>query len=304
MLHGNASGITQPSESQLQTWSNQGATESAKRTHESIRAALSTYPNWPADVTYNVTLQGSYKNSTNIYGDSDVDILVELTSSFRRNLDRLTNSQIQDYNGYYSSASHGWDDFYPHVNRALVDYYGSNSVEPKSKCIEVDTAHLGADAVVCQSYRNYGVDAMRDPIDLPYAPGIILKSRSTGEWIKNYPKLHFDNGATKNQATSNWYKPTVRCFKNARSRLVLNGVISKSYVPSYFVECMLYNVPNTHFGSNWKSTFADIIEYLDSASLDQFTCQNGIQRLFGSSSTQWDLSHAGAFILALKQLNT
>jgi hypothetical protein len=40
-------------ESQLQTWSNQGAITTAQSTHTSIRNALSAY-NWPVDVSYNI----------------------------------------------------------------------------------------------------------------------------------------------------------------------------------------------------------------------------------------------------------
>ncbi|MBW4626925.1 MAG: hypothetical protein KME49_15835 [Brasilonema octagenarum HA4186-MV1] len=58
------------SESQLQTWSNQGATVSAQQTHTSIRNALSNYQ-WISSVRYDAYLQGSYRNSTNVRGDSE-----------------------------------------------------------------------------------------------------------------------------------------------------------------------------------------------------------------------------------------
>jgi hypothetical protein len=72
-------------ESQLQTWSNQGAITTAQSTHTSIRNALSAY-NWPVDVSYNIYLQGSYRNSTNFRGDSDEDVIVEVTSVYWSNL--------------------------------------------------------------------------------------------------------------------------------------------------------------------------------------------------------------------------
>lgn len=52
-------------ESQLETWSHQGAVTTARATHESVRNALESYESWPRDVEYEVYLQGSYKNDTN-----------------------------------------------------------------------------------------------------------------------------------------------------------------------------------------------------------------------------------------------
>ena len=72
-------------ESQLKTWSHRGAVRTAKQTHESIRKALEAY-NWPSEAQYEVYLQGSYKNYTNIRGDSDVDVVVQLNSTFSHNL--------------------------------------------------------------------------------------------------------------------------------------------------------------------------------------------------------------------------
>jgi len=72
-------------ESQLAIWSHQGAVTTAKATHESIRNALDSY-RWTDGVDFEVYLQGSYKNNTNIRGDMDVDVVVQLNSSFYSNL--------------------------------------------------------------------------------------------------------------------------------------------------------------------------------------------------------------------------
>jgi len=73
-------------ESQLERWAHQGAVATAKLTADSIRNALKSYNYWPAGIDFEVYLQGSYKNSTNIRGDSDVDVVVQLNSSFYSNL--------------------------------------------------------------------------------------------------------------------------------------------------------------------------------------------------------------------------
>ena len=52
-------------ESQLSRWSDHGAQESSKRTHEAIRRVLNAH-SWPHGMTYDFYLQGSYRNDTNI----------------------------------------------------------------------------------------------------------------------------------------------------------------------------------------------------------------------------------------------
>ena len=72
-------------ESQLEKWANQGAIITAKSTADSVKNALSSYDNWKDGVDFKVYLQGSYKNSTNIRGDSDVDVVAQLNSTFYSN---------------------------------------------------------------------------------------------------------------------------------------------------------------------------------------------------------------------------
>ena len=68
-------------ESQLSRWSNHGSQTGSKQTHETIRRALESYP-WPEGKTHEFFLQGSYSNSTNIRGDSDVDVVLKLNNTF------------------------------------------------------------------------------------------------------------------------------------------------------------------------------------------------------------------------------
>src|SRR5437870_11381300 len=76
-------------ESQLETWTHQGATTTAKSTHETIRRALAADSSPIKDKDFEIYLQGSYKNDTNIRGDSDVDVVVQLNSTFDPSLSSL-----------------------------------------------------------------------------------------------------------------------------------------------------------------------------------------------------------------------
>lgn len=58
----------------------------AKSAADSIKNALDSYAGWPDNTDFEVFPQGSYKNNTNIHTDSDVDVVVQLNSTFRSNL--------------------------------------------------------------------------------------------------------------------------------------------------------------------------------------------------------------------------
>lgn len=278
-------------ESQFDTWSNQGAITTSRRTHESIRAALDEHE-WPDNIDFEIYLQGSYKNDTNIRGDSDVDIVVQLNSAFFSNL-----SEEQKMILGFGKASYGWSEFKRDAHQSLINYYGSECVQSGNKAIKVNTPYLPADVVVCIQYRNYRSLNVHD-----YIEGIQLYAANDKRWITNYPKLHYDNGVRKNSITNGWYKPSVRMFKNARTYMINQNLIPDDLVPSYFLECLLYNVPSSNFGTNYETTFCNIVNWLSAANLNNFVCQNEQQNLFGDLPEQWVVVHANRFVGALINL--
>jgi hypothetical protein len=91
-------------------------------------------------------------------------------------------------------------------------------------------------------------------------------------------------------------------FKVARNHLVENDVIGNKTASSYFIECLLYNVPNDLFKESFSQTYSDIVKYLKSVNLKQFKSQNGVRQLFGKSKDLWNVGDAQKFILALEQM--
>ncbi len=98
------------------------------------------------------------------------------------------------------------------------------------------------------------------------------------------------------------YKRTIRMFKAARNYLVEKHSIKDGTAPSYFIECLLYNVPNDLFKPRLAQSYKDIVEYLVTADLQKFKCQNGVQELFGTSRDLWSVDKAQRFIQALGRL--
>jgi hypothetical protein len=91
----------------------------------------------------------------------------------------------------------------------------------------------------------------------------------------------------------------VRILKNMRSRLIVDGVIARDVAPSYFIEGLLYNVPDGQFSNDFGETFCNCINWLLKADRSRFVCPNRKHWLFGNSSVQWDDGKCARFLNAL-----
>ena len=277
-------------ENQLKTWANQGAQTSSQNTYSSVKTALARHI-WPTGMNYEVYLQGSYPNATNIYGDSDIDIVVESSSIFYDNRPLALKRQMG-----WSMSSSGWPHFRNEVIKALTNNYGSNKVSQANKCIKVKGDggnRLNADVVPCCTYVHY-----RGATHI--AVGITFWTQSEQQ-VVNYPKLHLENGRRKNNICSSQYKPNIRVFKNAR-----NVAQKDNSYPSYFLECLVYNVPSSNFSNKHTVTYVNCIKWLYQVAqnnrLDEVYCQNGGQPMFGDALHQSNTADAKRLIIDLAKL--
>lgn len=297
-------------EAQLETWSNPGAVTSAQAAHQSIRTALSADTSPIKDRLsrgeVEIYLQGSYKNHTNIRGDSDVDVVVELKTTFSHNVSALAPVNLERFREVYPVATYLWHDFRTDTITALQKYYGKAvQITSGKKAIKVPRlpGRVAADVIVVLEHREYGyfIGAGTQPTKT----GIALWAQPDNRHVVNYPKQHCDNGELKNSIarTAGWYKPTVRIFKNARSYLVERGELADGVAPSYFIECLLSNVPDSCFGTSYQNTVVAAVNWL-AAMCDPATlvCQNGYTSLFGLSPEQWSVTSAQTFLAAIIRL--
>lgn len=286
-------------EGQLQAWSHQGATASASALYERIQNALQNDGALRGQ-NFEVFLQGSYRNSTNIRGDSDVDVVVRLNDIYMSEYGVLdvTRSVVE---GQSSFAACTFIDFRRDVLNAIRRAFPSHHITEGGKSIKIPrTSHnIPADVVPCLEYRRY-FPSQTVLGNVTYIDGIWLWDVQRNYAITSYPKQSYDNGVAKHKRTNQWYKPTVRIFKNARGWMEDNGLIQSGTVSSHAIECLLCNVPDQHFGSSYGDTFVNVVRWLNSADLTNFVCQNGIQRLFDSG--RWTQQNARAYIGALIQM--
>jgi hypothetical protein len=287
-------------EYQLETWSHQGAIESSKRTHKAVRRALRQWDDL-RNRDYEVYLQGSYRNSTNIRGSSDVDVIAQMNDTFRSNKLELPPDQREAHDRAYDPGKHTLERFRGAVLAALRAHFGRPLVVEGNKAIKILPAsgRLPADVVVCQQYRRYDYFYSRE--NHAKAEGMRFRTRD-GREIINFPKRHYVNGVRKNDQCAVSYKAGVRVFKNARNAIVNRGWMPPS-VPSYFLECFAYNATSDCYSGTWQSLYYDVLmDLTQDARYPKYLCQNGVRPLFGSSYDQWDISSATQFVNALWRL--
>ena len=243
---------------------------------------------WSEGATYEVYLQGSYGNDTNIRGSSDVDIVMQLTSVFWNNLSQDDKAKLG-----LTTVPYSLNDFKREVISALQSCYGNDLVDTTgSKSVKVLASgnRLKADIVVCATYKYFENLKTR-------AEGITFWT-SYGAQIINYPKLHRDNGTRKNTSsrTAGSYKPGIRVFKNARDRIIDQDSGLDGRFPSYFVECLLYNVPDSKFAGTSQDMYVEVVNWLNDRFNDdacgKYVCQNEMQYLFGPEPVQWNQADA------------
>lgn len=273
--------------STLGSWSHHYSGEAPKQAQLSIRGALDSYECWAEEADYDVFLQGSYKNDTNLRLDSDVDVVVQLTAKLRPRVAAISGPLLEQ-NQAYKVAYGKWKSFRNQVLKALRATYGTNAVTPGRKSLKLAKGNIPASADVI--------------VTLRCGTGVAFYLTDEHRWVVSYPQQHHAKGRRKERGTNNTYKQTIRMFKVARNHPVKNHTIGSRTAPSYFIECLLYNVPNDLFRRDLGESYCGIVEYLASANLPQFKCQNEVLALFGQSRDLWSVDEARTFVRALRRL--
>lgn len=149
--------------------------------------------------------------------------------------------------------------------------------------------------VACFEYRWYQVDAN-------YYEGTAFLTDS-GKRIFNFPEQNYQNGVAKNEQTSRRFKPIVRILKCLKNEMADNGNRGAADIPSYLIECLVWDVPNDGFGHyDYSSDVRYTIGYLYNETLDFQRCKewveiNGIKYLFHSSQP-WNFTKVNHFLLS------
>ena len=212
------------SETQFDTWSHQGSVSQSRDTYRNIRNALTASGTAISDKPTDIFLQGSYGNDTNVYAESDVDVVIQFEGGFLHNLDALDDLARAAFDRAYTNTGYGFSDFKRDVVDVLTRRYGTDvTVGKKAICIQENAGRRKADVIVAIAHRRYYT--FKAVGEESFDPGICFFDLQ-GNKIVNYPKQHSENVTKKHQGTNSWYKPMVRIMKNMRNRLVASGQLA------------------------------------------------------------------------------
>lgn len=192
-----------------------------------------------------VFTQGSYANRTNVRQDSDVDVCVMYRGGFFT--DYSMSEGVNDSTLGYISGGYPYDEFKNDVEAALVSYFGQKFVHRGNKAFDVhaNTYRIDADVVPAFEHRRFHGNALSNW----YHAGTQIRPDNGGSII-NWPQQNYDNGVTKNDETGRRFKAVVRILKRLRNEMADENYDAAKPIPSYLIECLVWNVPNEGFGND------------------------------------------------------
>lgn len=268
--------------------------EKQERTERMIREAVKDHEPF-ADCGLKVYAKGSYANNTNVKADSDVDIAVQCTDV--QYWEEATPGAHPAGGGPYEGI---WtpSKLRAELGAALAKKFPGQIDSSGSTAFRINssTARVDADVVPCFDYRYYfSASSYRD--------GAKVFKRD-GTSLVNYPDQQLANGRQKNTNTSNYYKKTVRIMKRVENAMVKDG--KHREVPSFFVECLVYNCPNDIFlRRTWTETVSGVITHIwealqgdePTSEDDRWEEVNGCKFLFHGGQA-WDRADGRDFVKA------
>jgi len=94
-----------------------------------------------------------------------------------------------------------------------------------------------------------------------------------------------------------------RILKNMRGRLVSEKMIELGLAPSYYLEGLLYNVPEEKFGKSYADSFVNAINWILEADRSKFVCANEQYYLLREGSpVTWREENCDKFLSAAVEL--
>jgi hypothetical protein len=243
-------------EDRLAGWTGpSSATEQDKqdRTERMIRDAINDHEPFQT-LSRKVYAKGSYANNTNVRSDSDVDIAVECGNVIHFDphepgvappstsyTGEWTPSKLRSELVTALRAKFG----------AAVDASGSTAIQVHSS-----TARVEADVVPCFEYHYYF-----SPTSFREGAKVF---KTDGTSVVNYSALQLTNGRAKNTRTNQAFKKTVRILKRLENVMVDNGYHRE--VPSFFVECLVYNCSDQILTrSSWTAVVQGVLSHVYNA---------------------------------------
>ena len=120
-----------------------------------------------------------------------------------------------------------------------------------------------------------------------------------GQRIFDWPEQTIPNGVAKNDRCNRYYKRMVRIVKQLCCEMRESGIKDADGIGSFFIECLVYNVPDQGFAHNtlsedWAYVLSYIYESTNSEPNPRWTEVNGVKYLFHPTQS-WTVEMAHSF---------
>lgn len=244
---------------------------------------------------YRVVLQGSYRNNTNVRGESDVDVGVVCSDTYFYELP--AGREAPSFG--ITPATYFYAEFKNDVGAALTNYFGAGAVSRGNKAFDVKETSYHVEADVAPFFEHRRFDAAGG-----FDEGVeLIPDNGVPDRVINWPEQHYRNGVAKNQATGMRFKAMVRVLKSLRNEMVEAGVAAAGPAIGFLIECLVWNVPNAQFGhARYEDDLRGILAVLYTATLSDETCGewgevSELKYLFRGNQ-KWTRAQANAFVVA------
>ncbi len=260
---------------------------------------------WLVGQRVKVEPQGSYHNNTNVRTEADVDLRVQHPTLRVDYAPGISVPHADYICGYSLTGNNNYEllaMMRQKVSASLVAQFGNEHVDTSGgKAIKISGitgSRAEIDVVPALTYHNLRWNARLQIYET--LQGVAILGRD-GTWTLNFPEQHHRNGIAKRTRTAGRFKRVVRVFKRMRADMSKRGIL-KINIPSFLIECMIYQVADEHFLVESDDRYqrvnrvaAEMVRLLHNglATL-QLTEINGIKPLFGGNQA-WSLADAQEF---------
>nr|WP_134002559.1 nucleotidyltransferase [Streptomyces sp. 846.5] len=280
--------------SKLNRWTSPPSEAEAARLERAKRMVIQAVQRHPRfdGVGLTVEAKGSWANNTNVSSDSDMDIKVEFT---RRVFTGALATGMSFWELYMQNQKYGgqWtaEEFRSELGIALKGASGNVDASHNVAFLvpSVPGSRPDTDVVPCFTY-THGSNQ-----------GTVVFTKD-GKHIINWSHQQLVNGRAKNVRTNRRYKYAVRALKAVENDLVAARAIKD--LPSYFMECLVYNVPDQALlAPSFDQAFQGVLAHLRGnfdrwwGSTDAMTEPNEIKKLFGSTQ-KWQVNDGRQLVAA------
>jgi hypothetical protein len=266
-------------------WHDGGAQQAAQRAYDQIADTLETaFATYPVPVV--VDQQGSLATQTGIGSQLDIDVVVELCQPMDADTvigpyrtmmspddlraDRLAIAEgrpelvgrYPEFTAHQRHVARPWEVFRRDVWQVLAGRFGPAALATGTEgYLELRSVMPGApaaDIVVVQSLRGPGVSREGRPFLYWRWPAFAVTVGNA--------ELHKENTRLKNKRTDGAYRAAVRALKAQRDEQPRQTMFDRVYrynLTSYFIECLLYNVPDDEFSNRPRACLKRVLAWLE-----------------------------------------